>query len=205
MLSNVTIEQKDSANPLSNAELKDIVLLHRQCLPTSLISKVKPKYGIFFYRFLLKSDLEGIFVCYRQGKIVGACVASLSPRTLSRRLLFSTRLIFSLDLLLHKARSVRSRIFSRNISIHVKPEVLNTHPELLLIYSDADLRGKGVGRNLLESCEEWFRSTGHHQYYLKTVDDILNRAISFYDKNGFCLKGKTDEDKKTYLVFVKSL
>jgi len=56
--------------------------------------------------------------------------------------------------------------------------------ELVKFYLSASLRGKGIGRQLMEKTFDSAKEIGYKQLYLESLPE-LNRAISLYEKAGF--------------------
>jgi putative acetyltransferase len=56
--------------------------------------------------------------------------------------------------------------------------------ELVKFYLLASLRGKGIGRKLLEKSLESARIIGYRKLYLESLPE-LNKALSMYEKAGF--------------------
>ena len=56
--------------------------------------------------------------------------------------------------------------------------------ELQKMYLDSSLRGKGVGRQLMETCLEFAKDSGFEQVYLETMT-YMQAAQELYLKSGF--------------------
>jgi putative acetyltransferase len=56
--------------------------------------------------------------------------------------------------------------------------------ELVKFYLDAEYRGRGIGRMLMEKSIDSARELGHRQIYLESMPE-LGKAISMYEKAGF--------------------
>ena len=56
--------------------------------------------------------------------------------------------------------------------------------ELQKMYLDSSLRGKGVGRQLMETCLEFAKDSGFEQVYLETMT-YMQAAQKLYVKSGF--------------------
>ena len=57
----------------------------------------------------------------------------------------------------------------------------------------------------VESLEEAMRAQGIDVYYVKTLDDPANRALRFYDENGFKRIGHKEEGGRRFVEFHKAL
>lgn len=61
--------------------------------------------------------------------------------------------------------------------------------ELVKLYLLSTVRGKGLGKALIEKCFETAKDLGYTQVYLETMPE-LNNAVGLYEKKGFeYLKG----------------
>lgn len=56
--------------------------------------------------------------------------------------------------------------------------------ELVKMYLDSSVRGKGFGRHLLKICITKAKELGYHEIYLETLPQ-LQKAMALYEKNGF--------------------
>jgi putative acetyltransferase len=56
--------------------------------------------------------------------------------------------------------------------------------ELVKMYLDPSIRGKGLGSLLLEECLQTARQFGYRQVYIETMPEF-GKAISLYEKRGF--------------------
>ncbi len=73
----------------------------------------------------------------------------------------------------------------------------------MIIFSDPAARGRGLGRKLLVRCERFLAGQGYHRYVLRTLADEANRAIKFYEDNGFNLVCRLEKRGKRYCFFEK--
>jgi len=56
--------------------------------------------------------------------------------------------------------------------------------ELVKMYLKKDARGLGLGKELIERCIDFAKSTGYKKVYLETFPE-LEKAVSVYEKFGF--------------------
>ena len=56
--------------------------------------------------------------------------------------------------------------------------------ELVKMYLRKDVRGKGLGKQLIETCLGWARTNGYNQVYLETMPE-LKQALQVYERFGF--------------------
>lgn len=174
---------------LADIDATAVARLHCRCLPNSLVSMLGETYARSLYHYMARSQREALFLARASGagKIVGACALSLGPATLDRRLVLGSRLIPSLALRPHillaqLAKLSASRHSARNDAL---PRDLDGLPEVLTIFADPAMRGRGVGAALLEAVERFLVGRGYRQYMLKTLDEDDNRAFKFYFDHGF--------------------
>ena len=184
-----------------------LAALHRECLPDSLVSELGLAYAAAFYRYLNRSALERVFVLRdAAGEVFSGSVLSLRPRTLKRRLLCRTPLVFfaapwSLRRFLRRQPASALKAKPRAVSNPIPA----TMPELLLIFTSPQARSHGAGAALLSQCEQFLVSQRYPQYAVRTVDEPANRALSFYARNGFTAVGQSFEHGRTFRVFTKAV
>jgi len=157
----------------------------------------------------LEAKLRTMLDVQRQdARIVSACVLSLSPSTLDRRMLFNSSLLFSAmphlyRLPLLKMFAPKRKSTSRGSSQgNLQQEAL---PEVILIFTAREMRGQGIGLKLLNECERNLSAIGMDRYVVKTLSYAENRALKFYQSNGFLPKHQIDKHGKRYQVFEKCL
>lgn len=159
--------------------------LHRAALPESTISKLGPAYTRSFYRFAVSSDLEEIFVArLDDGEIAGAAVLSFNPAGLSRRLALRTPMLLNLACRPTLALTLVSGLLSRAQDSRAGDEV-RALPEVIAIFVHEAHRNRDVGKELLHAIEDRLRGHGIHRYIVRTIDRADNRAIGFYEREGF--------------------
>ncbi len=192
-------------NELSARDCCKLAALHRECLPDSLVSELGGGYTKSFYRYLSRSEREKVFVLRDGQEVMSACVLSLEPNTLTRRLVLRTSLLAcaAARLLVHPLGMLR-QIAGR------KSEVTHEHladstPEVILIFTTPGSRSRGVGSALLQQCEAFLKAQGIPRYLVRTIDDDNNRALKFYLKNGFSEHGRSTEHGRVFRVFKKTL
>jgi GNAT superfamily N-acetyltransferase len=78
-------------------------------------------------------------------------------------------------------------------------------PELILIYASPRVRGRGVGRTLLQQVESRLREANVSEYQVRTVADASNRALAFYRTNNFTPAGNAVKQGKFFQVFTRTL
>ena len=68
--------------------------------------------------------------------------------------------------------------------IYPSPGLPENVCEMVKTYLDATARGKGLGRQLIESSLGFAREYGYRQVYIETMPE-LKKAMSIYEKYGF--------------------
>jgi len=158
--------------------------MHCSCLPSSLVSRLGLSYAETVYRYCTKSKLEVVFAASLQDTVVGGAWLSLEPSSLSRRLLLRTTLVpallahprLALEWIGQRYRDAQSRESNRTAT---------GYPEVIAIFVDAGHRGRGVGAQLLLEIEGFLRKRHVAHYVLRTHDSPENRAVAFYEREGF--------------------
>ena len=180
------------------ARLADMQL---QYLPDSLVSMFGRQYAQSFYRYVARSSRE-LLVVLKDGDLIAAgCVLSLTPDTLSRRLVFGTP--FVLWAPVGAARIVVRRLSGASDQSGVSAEhvasgsragfdlELRASPEVIYIFVDSGSRNRGLGSNLLISCENYLSEHGFDRYIVNTWGDNANPTPRFYLRNGFATCGRS--------------
>jgi GNAT superfamily N-acetyltransferase len=189
---------------VNEREIADLVALHVSSLPDSLVVALGRTYARSFYRYVTRSDKE-ITVVERNGdgSIIAAAVVSLEPATLSRRLLLHTSLCVQL--------LTRPRVFlplvSGGVGIKKGEGAAATAgmPEIILLYTRADQRGRGRGTALIAQIEGRLRHLGVTAYQVKTVAQPTNPALAFYRNRNFTLSGSSATLGRHFHVLIRRL
>lgn len=196
-----------SSDRLSATDIRQIAAMHCECLPDSLVSRIGPRYARAFYRHVDRSTDELAFVHRSGGRVASACIVSLEPHTLKRRLLTRTALVLHAPLALRRLplRGIASSLIGRGGGEEEGGAMQPRGPEVLLIFTEPAARSSGLGAQTLARCEEHLRERGHQRYYVKTADESDNRAIGFYLRNGFARIGTVVDGDKRLALFEKDL
>ncbi len=158
--------------------------LHARELPGSLLTLAGCACLRGAYAYAARSGHEAVFVAHDPtGALIGAALLSLAPGTLSRRLLWHTRLAVSL--------LVRPRLTTRLVIGEVRSTLApggnpdGGDPEVVAIFVNRHRRGSGTGRALLGAVERHLACISVTSYIIRTEDRSDNRAIPFYRSMGF--------------------
>ena len=189
--------------PIDENAVEKLAALQIAVLPGSLISRMGVGFVREFYRFAARSPFEIVLFARPVGgaddDVIGGCVASLTPGTLSRRLLLRSSLfvrLFRLPLGVLLAQLAPPAPLLRRVA---------DMPELILLYTHPDGRSRGVGGQLVRECERRLQQQGIREYYVKTLDAADNRAIPFYVREGFEDVGSEVLDNQRYRFLTRKI
>ena len=185
-------------DPICPADWRNLATLHRECLPDSAVAELGERYAERFHRYIGGSSKEHMFL-HRdsRGAIDAACVVSLDPRGLNRRLWVHTPLFARLlgNITPWRRRSLSSALSPfprahrfenvRGVSLPFDA------PEIILIFVKVGQRRCGLGRALLDRSRAWLRAGGYRRCFARTLDGPHNRAADFYRATGFEYRGRS--------------
>ena len=188
------------SDPIAEPDWRRLAALHRRCLPDSAITALGARYAGRFYRYLAGSAREHAFL-HRDpaGIIDAACIVSLEPGTLRRRLWRATPLLRSL---LGSAPLRGKRVLARALWPSRRAERYEDRsgagrriraPEIILLFVAPERRRQGLGRALLARARAWLGAAGHRRCLARTLDARRNRAADFYRAAGFRWQGRSRE------------
>ncbi len=190
---------------LGERDIARLARMHVDALPESMVSLFGEPYARAFYRYCASSAEELLLVERERGELSGACLVSLMPDTLSRRLLTRTPLLLFAPL---AARRLPLRAMLqgmlRGAARPAEPSTPRA-PEILLIFTIPEARSQGLGARLLARCEQELLSRGLQQLLVRTRDDPANRAIKFYERAQFKRIAARSKHGKRLLLLEKSL
>ena len=191
---------------LSREDRRRLAELHGECLPGSRVARLGRAYMRVFYGYVDRSPLEELFVTRQGGRIASACVLSLRPATLSRRLALHTPLLLWAPVALFRL-PILPRILGafRRREARTAGPPREGLPEILLVFTAPEARGRGAASALLARCESSLAQRGHRRYTVRTEDREENRALGFYARNGFVDQGRTLENGEPFRILVKTI
>jgi ribosomal protein S18 acetylase RimI-like enzyme len=191
---------------LSGKDCARLAALHCECLQDSLVSELGLGYARAFYRYLSRSPEDKVFVLREGGEVFSGCVLCLRPRTLQRRLLLHTPLLFyAVPWFIRKAcKKTPQPAAAAKPGAVIDPEP-GRKPEVILIFTAPQARSRGTGAALLAQCEQFLLANKYPEYIVRTVDHESNRALGFYLRNGFTPVGQSSDHGRTFRVFRKGL
>ena len=185
-------------DPTGPADWRRLATLHCECLPDSAVSALGERYAGRFYRYVAGSVTEHVFLHRNAGDVIdAACVLSLDPSGLNRRLWCRTPLLWSL------LRA--SRAGERRVLVSALSPLPGAHryesgdgasfvidaPEFILVFVAPGMCRRGLGRALILRSRAWLRKAGYRRCLARTRDHPGNRAVDFYRAAGFELRGRS--------------
>jgi ribosomal protein S18 acetylase RimI-like enzyme len=191
---------------LDRADLARIAELHVASIADSLPGPLGCAFARRMYRFLARSERELVLVERVGGRVESACVLSEDPASLQARLVLATFPALATAATVALLRRAAFRDWLR----HRVAETLaggegEPGPEITYIFTNPDLRGRGLGARLVERAEAYLRARGAREFWVKTIDDPANRAIAFYEASGFARHGAKREGGRLFVVLHKKL
>lgn len=197
----------DPDQELSEADVARIAALHVASIDDSLPALLGPAFTRRLYRFLERSDRELLLIERVDGRPESACVVSFAPASLHGRILRATLPVLVWRTLVGLVASTAFRRFL----VHAVADALGGDggpekaPEITYVFTNPDLRGKRLGRRLVERTDAALAARGVQGYYVKTLDEPTNRAVRFYEENGFEHLGPRVEGGRRFVEFHKTL
>lgn len=189
---------------LTPQQLIQLVQLHRVSLPNSALSSLSDSFVGAYYKFVLVSSFEELFLV-SSDSIVGAAVLSLKPSSLMNR--FMLAYICSGKWIWRPDDLARAVLHGVREMLQAKGNVAEMKGlgEVVQIYVAAAHRQKKLGVALLQAVEAHLRQMHAKSYFLKTENQASNRAVKFYERNGFERLSESDSSSVPYAYFVKRL
>ena len=130
-------------------------------------------------------------------------MVSASPSTLNHRIARAT----FWSLLPLAALTVLTRSEFRALLWHTLRDSAGEEraPEITYVFVSPVLRGRKLGKRLVERVDAALRERGVAGYYVKTLDEPGNRALRFYEQNGFRRIGLRREGGMEFVEFHRTL
>lgn len=183
--------------PATPDELEQVVRLHAQCLPRSVLTLLGLNFLREFYRFCMASSLETVTVSRQDGQVLAGAMVSAEPGSLNTRLLFKSSLIFAVLSHFH-LKSVRRAVFDAGHRLDAKPE-------MIALFTVEQARGQGIGAQLLAHVLAELRQCGQACCFVRTFADADNPAYRFYVREGFSPSGTLVAHGNTFTLLKKEL
>ena len=182
-----------------------LAALHCESIPDSTVTDLGQSYAESFYGYVSRSKEEGVLVLREAGEIFSGCVLTLNPKTLRRRLLLHTPLLWYA--IPYMCRQFLAKKAPKQVDLESDLPLapLPDLPELILLFTAPGSRTKGAGAALVRLADKFVANHGFAEYIVKTVDAPSNRALRFYAKNGFTPVSQLREQSRTFRVFKKAV
>jgi GNAT superfamily N-acetyltransferase len=195
----VTITPFDASRDLAR-----VIELHCISLPDTMVARLGRAAMARYYALVARASTEYVLVARRRDAIAGACVISCAPHTMLRRFAAEAPwpLIRELVTQLVLCRAMRRRLLHRLTEMSAGTSAL---PEVVQIFTDPQLRGRGFGSALLRAAEAYLRGRGYLSYCIHTFRDDNEAGIRFYLREGFTTAGITRSFGDYYLIMTKGL
>ena len=181
--------------------------LHARCIDDSLPALLGPRFAARLYAFLQSSASEHILCARVDGRVESAVVVSESPEDLQARIARATLLHLvpaSLRAMLTRAAFWRFLAGALRDSLAGGTEPEHS-PEITYVFTNPQLQGRKLGKGLIARVDAWMIERGIGAYYVKTLDDPTNRAVDFYQREGFERIGTRAEAGRRFVEFRKTL
>lgn len=173
-----------------------LAALHDTILPRSRLSLFGRSYLTDCYHYFIDSRDELVFVARSGESVVGGAFASLTPGSLSRRLVTHTRFLlqFALRPLGRGARQIFADL------LQPVPATLSDQPELVAIFVAPEQQGRGIGEMICRAVEAELIRRQFKSYVVHTERDPGNRAVAFYRRLGFVTAGSIKGSHRLMLL-----
>lgn len=185
---------------LSANDLNRLVSLHMEALPTGMTTRLGAGVTGTFYRFVESRDHDFIETIRddQSGDIIAAAMVTADKDALNKDM--KRDLEFLLRVGLNAWKVPLSHLLGRDTD-----DGPAKSPELVYLFTDPDHRSKGLGRQMIERLDRILAGRGFAQYYVITAADPANRALAFYDREGFQRLGTGQQFGNATQLFVKNL
>lgn len=168
-------------------EYKDLASIHKKAFPNFFLTTLGDNFLKDYYKASLASiNSISIGAVDDNGSIVGFAVGSLKSKGYHKNLLFENFYLFTtraIILILTKPLAIIRLI--KNLDKNKASEDDGNYSELLSIGISPELKGLGIGKELLFSFEKEVKKRGGEKVALTTDLENNERVISFYEKCGY--------------------
>ena len=187
-------------------DIRQLARLHRMTMPHSVLGHMGASTLERYYRWVVQSPSEQLFVSRENAEIVGAAVLSLSPDSVMRRFITAWPLSFAT---LAAAAFLRDRTFRRD----VRGFLLNRDngnaslamPEVLQIFVAPERQSRHTGTELLDRVEGWLKTNRVSRYCVRTLAERNDATLAFYQRRGFKRVAESTFCGETYRVLEKAV
>ena len=192
---------------LAAGDLARLGALHVECIDDSLPALLGPRFAARLYAYLTRSQFEHVLWERVDGAIESAVVVSEAPGSLQARIARETLLHLLPAAIAALCTSTAFWRFLAGTLVHALRQQAEpgNAPEITYVFTNPQLQGRKLGKRLIERVDALLRSKGVDVYYVKTLDEPGNRAIAFYEREGFERIGTRDEAGRRFVEFRKRL
>jgi ribosomal protein S18 acetylase RimI-like enzyme len=195
------------AGALGPDDLRRLGALHTECIDDSLPALLGPGFAGRLYGYLAGSPREHLLFERVDGRVESAVVVSESPGDLHGRIARALlpHLLAAAFVALVRRAAFRRFVLGTLRDLWGTVPGAEHAPEITYIFTNPRLQGRRLGRRLIGRVDALLRSRGLERYYVKTLDDPANRAIGFYEREGFERIGVRAEAGRSFVEFEKRL
>jgi ribosomal protein S18 acetylase RimI-like enzyme len=187
-------------------DIRQLARLHRMTMPHSVLGHMGAATLERYYRWVVQSANEQLFVSRDNGEIIGAAVLSLSPDSVMRRFITAWPLSFALRA---TAAFLRDSAFRRDVRGFLLSRE-NGHaslamPEVLQIFVAPERQSRRTGSALLDRVEAWLKTNRLSRYCVRTLAEQNDATLAFYQRRGFQPAGESTFCGESYRVLEKAV
>jgi ribosomal protein S18 acetylase RimI-like enzyme len=189
----------------SPADAEALARLHADSLAGSLLTSLGAAALARFYAYVMTSPVETVWSAEDGGRVVGGCVLSDEPHSVLRRFARHAPVQLARELATQLVRNgeLRGRVLR---GLRERGDGDGPHaPEVTQIFTDATMRGRGIGAQLLRTCEASLRTRNVRNYFVHTERDDNEAGIRFYHREGFVTIGESRSFGQAFLILQKDL
>jgi ribosomal protein S18 acetylase RimI-like enzyme len=194
----------DSAAP-STEDIRQLARLHRVTMPHSVLGHMGAATLERYYRWVVQSTSEQLFVTRENAEIVGAAVLSLSPDSVMRRFITTSPLSFVMRAAAAFLRDSRFRRDVRGFFLSRDSGNALQMPEVLQIFVAPEQQSRHTGSELLDRVEAWLKANRVSRYCVRTLAERNDATLAFYERRGFQAAGESTFCGESYRVLEKAV
>lgn len=188
-------------NPESSVQFKRVAELHRDGITEGFLSTLGIPFLTVLYRGIAHAESSGISVALDEhGNVLGFVSYALDVKNCYKKVIRENFISLSFAMLPNVFNiSIYRKIIETLAYPFMKKETgkseverasalaedtVEIRPELLSMAVDANTRGGGIGKLLVETADDWMRKAGVTGYYVVTYG-LDERSNGFYQRCGF--------------------
>jgi len=186
---------------INDETLEKIVNIHLKVLSNDILPQFGKYFLKLFYRFIIKSKTEELFVLIdSEQNVISAIIISNSPNDILKRIIVSSFLYFIISLCIGIIRSKKLRKTVYSLLFSKNDYFVHKSPEIVYIFSNPKNISKGFGKRLIDYV---FKTNSYDSLYVKTLNNKNNKALNFYKKNNFIKINEFNYADNQYLYMKK--